>query len=217
MPPACCERARAAVSPVSVQPITWELSSHVWVSDFTWRAPVWRKHGNLCWQKKQLGKRLEYFWWNAFSDALALAGKLELCLWISMLYDPRGENFCVTAAHLLSSLFCPLLSFRCLSWTRFPGEYLCFNLMLVHLMYRWKLWKLLKSLCSVMWKFGLNLKVREAEEPCCYDSPSMPSSLLGVGCLRVWLHVTGELMSLVAAAACISLHFSEMRWVVSGT
>lgn len=159
MPPACCERACAAVSPVSVQPITRELSSHVWISDFTGRAPVWRKHGNLCWQKKQLGKRLEYFCWNACSEALALDGKHELCLWISMLCDPSGENLCPIPAHLLSSLFCTLLSLHYLSWTRFPEEYLCFDLMLVRLIYRWKLWKLLKKLCSVMWKFGLALKV----------------------------------------------------------
>lgn len=91
MPPACCERACAAVSPISVQPITWELSSHVWISDFTWRASVWRKHGNLRWQKKQLGKLLRMFllkcflWSFHFDKYSFCRGKSGLFLWISML------------------------------------------------------------------------------------------------------------------------------------
>lgn len=56
VPPARGEGAGAAVPPVSMQPPPRELTPHVWVPDTPGRASVWREHGNLCWEEKQLGK-----------------------------------------------------------------------------------------------------------------------------------------------------------------
>lgn len=59
MPPACGEGAGAAVPPVPMQPPPRELSPHVRIPDAPGRTSVWREHGNLCWEEKQLGECLE--------------------------------------------------------------------------------------------------------------------------------------------------------------